>query len=207
MHEKPVGRGTAGDGAGAAMKTRIRVTRHFLIVLLSGVFFTGTCPAEAIIGRDGSIEGFGKLTWGVSVEQAEKAYPDLYFGNYELVNRKEEPDKIYYRSVRPEKIGGVVFETYEYMFKRDAFYKIRASLRSKIGPRTLVTQAEASWGRMAEYLVRKYGEPKERRTEYMTEYLVVVKEMRWEVGGVFIHLNYKGPKGVNEDQLIFEMGK
>ncbi len=60
---------------------------------------------------------------------------------------------------------------------------------------------------MAEYLVRKYGEPKERRTEYMTEYLVVVKEMRWEVGGVFIHLKYKGPEGENEDQLIFEMGK
>jgi hypothetical protein len=60
---------------------------------------------------------------------------------------------------------------------------------------------------MAEYLVRKYGEPKEHRTEYMTEYLVVVKEMRWDVGGVFIHLKYKGPKGVNEDQLIFEMGR
>ena len=41
----------------------------------------------------------------------------------------------------------------------------------------------------------------------MTNYLVVVKEMRWEIGGVFIHLKYKGPEGVNEDQLIFEMGK
>jgi hypothetical protein len=189
------------------MKTRTRVTRHFLIVLLSGVVFTGTCPAEAIIGRDGSVGGFGKLTWGVSVEQAEKAYPDLYFGDYELVNRREEPEKIYYRTDNPEKIGGVVFDTYEYRFKRDAFYEIKASLRSKIGPRTLVTRAESSWGQMAEYLVRKYGEPKERRTEYMTEYLVVVKEMRWDVGGVFIHLNYKGPKGVNEDQLIFEMGR
>jgi hypothetical protein len=189
------------------MNTRMRMTRHFLIVLLSGVFFTGTFPAEALIGRDGSIEGFGKLTWGVSVEQAEKTYPDLYFGDYELVNRKEEPEKIYYRSAGQEKIGGVDFETCEYRFKRDAFYKIRASLRSKIGPRTLVTQAEASWGRLSEYLVRKYGEPKERRTEYMTEYLVVRKVMRWDVGGVFIHLNYKGPEGVNEDQLIFEMGK
>lgn len=189
------------------MKTRTRVTRHFLIVLLSGVVFTGTCPAEAIIGRDGSIGGFGKLAWGVSVEQAEKAYPDLYFGDYELVNRREAPEKIYYRKTSPGKIGGVDFETCEYRFKRDAFYKIRASLRSKIGPRTLVTQAEASWGRMAEYLVRKYGEPKERRTEYMTEYLVVVKEMRWDVGDVFIHLNYKGPKEENEDRLIIEIGK
>ncbi len=189
------------------MITRTWVTRNILIVLFSGVFFTGICSAETIIGRNGSIEGFGKLTWGVSVEQAEKAYPDLYFGDYELVNRKEEPEKIYYRNGRQEKIGGVDFETCEYRFKRNAFYEIRASLRSKIGPRTLVTRAEASWGRMAEYLVRKYGEPKEHRTEYMTEYLVVVKEMRWDVGGVFIHLKYKGPKGVNEDQLIFEMGR
>lgn len=189
------------------MNTRMPMGGYFLIALVSGALFAGTCPAEAIIGRDGSIEGFGKLTWGVSVEQAKKAYPDLYFGGYELVNRKEEPEKIYYRSAAQEKIGGVDFETYEYRFKRDAFYKIRASLRSKIGPRTLVTQAEAFWGRMAKYLERKYGEPKDRRTEYMTEYLVIEKEMRWEVEGVFIHLKYKGPEGVNEDQLIFEMGK
>jgi hypothetical protein len=183
------------------------VSGYFLIVLFAGALFAGTCPAEAIIGKGGAIEGFGKLTWGVSVEQAEKAYPDLHFGAYEIESRKKKPVKVYYRSARPEKIDGVVFDSVEYGFRGDGFYKVRASLRSKIGPRTLVTQAEASWGRMAKYLVRKYGEPKERRTGYMTEYLVVVKEMRWEVGGVFIHLKYKGPEGVNEDQLIFEMGK
>lgn len=36
---------------------------------------------------------------------------------------------------------------------------------------------------------------------------MVEKKMRWETGGVFIHLNYKGLEGENEDQLIFEMGK
>jgi hypothetical protein len=205
--EEPLGRETAGDGAGETMIPRTRVPRHILILLLSGVLFTGTCPAEAIIGKSGAIEGFGKLTWGVSVEQAEKTYPNLHFSAYEIENRKEEPLKIYYRNAGTEKIDGVVFDSVEYRFKGNGFYKIRASLRSKIGPRTLVTQAEASWGRMAEYLVRKYGEPKERRTEYTTEYLEIVKEMRWEVGGVFIHLKYKGPEGVNEDQLIFEMGK
>ena len=189
------------------MNTRMPMSGYFLIAIFSGALFVGTCPAEGIIGRDKSIEGFGKLTWGVSAEQAEKAYPDLHFSAYEIENRKEEPLKIYYRNAGTEKIDGVVFDSVEYRFKGNGFYKIRASLRSKIGPRTVVTQAEASWGRMAEYLVRKYGEPKEHRTEYMTEYLVVVKEMRWEVGGVFIHLNYKGPVGVNEDQLIFEMGK
>ena len=66
------------------MNTRMPMGGYFLIALFSGVLFAGTCPAEAIIGRDGSIEGFGKLTWGVSVEQAEKAYPDLHFGGFEI---------------------------------------------------------------------------------------------------------------------------
>jgi hypothetical protein len=197
----------AGDGAGAAMNTLMPMSGYFLIALFSGALFAGTCPAEAIIGRDGSIKGFGKLTWGVSVEQAEKAYPDLHFGAYEIENRKEEPVKVYYRSARPEKIDGVVFDSVEYEFKGGGFYKVRASLQSKIGPRTLITRAEASWNQMAEYLRRKYGAPKEHRTNYVTEYLVVEKKMRWGIGGVFIHLNYKGLEGENEDQLIFEMGK
>jgi hypothetical protein len=206
-HSESFRKGTAGDGAGAAMNTRMPVSGYFLIALFSGALFAGTCPAEAIIGRDGSIEGFGKLTWGVSVEQAEKAYPDLHFGAYEIENRKEEPVKVYYRSARPEKIDGVDFDSVEYEFKGGGFYKVRASLQSKIGPRTLITRAEASWNQMADYLRRKYGAPKEHRTDYVTEYLVVEKKMRWETGGVFIHLNYKGLEGENEDQLIFEMGK
>jgi len=189
------------------MKTRMPMSGYFLIALFSGTFFAGTCPAEAIIGKGGAIEGFGKLTWGISVEQAEKTYPDLHFGAYEIENRKEEPAKIYYRTIGPEKIDGVVFDSVEYGFKGDGFYKVRASVQSKIGPRTLITRAEASWNQMAEYLRRKYGAPKAHRTDYVTEYLVIVKDMRWETGGVFIHLNYKGLEGENEDQLIFEMGK
>jgi len=189
------------------MNTHMPMSGYFLIALFSGALFAGTCPAESIIGRDGSIEGYGKLTWGVSVEQAEKAYPDLHFDAYEIENRKEEPVKFYYRSASPEKIDGVVFDSVEYGFKGGGFYMVRASLQSKIGPRTLTTRAEASWKQMAEYLRRKYGAPKEHRTDYVTEYLVVEKKMRWEIGGVFILLNYKGLEGENEDQLIFEMGK
>jgi len=206
-HREAIGRGTAGDGAGAAMNTRMPMSGYFLIALFSGVFFASTCPADAIISKGGAIEGFGKLTWGISLEQAEKAYPDLHFGAYEIENRKEEPVKIYLRNADAEKIDGVVFDSVEYGFKGNGFYKVRASVQSKIGPRTLITRAEASWNQMAEYLRRKYGAPKEQRTNYVTEYLVVVKEMRWETGGVFIHLNYKGLEGENEDQLIFEMGK
>jgi len=188
------------------MRTRKPLIGYFL-ALISVVFLHGTCRAEAVIDRGGSIEGFGKLTWGISEEQAAKAYPDLKFSGYEIENSKEEPIKIYHRNAVPEKFDGVVFDSFEYGFKGNRFYKIRASLQSRIGPRTLVTRAETSWNRLAEYLVRKYGAPKVHSTHYVTEYLVVVKEMRWEIGGVFIHLYYKGPETADEDQLIFEIGK
>jgi hypothetical protein len=202
------GGGSAGDGAGTAMKKCAKGAGYFLIALLPGMLFIVTCPAEVIPGAVGSIEGFGKLTWGISAEQAETRYPDLQFRGYEIENRKEEPAKIYYRrNAGPEKIHGVLFDSLEYGFKGSGFSFVRASLQSKIGPRTLVTRAETSWNQMADYLARKFGAPKERRNEYVTEYLVAVKEMRWETGGAFLRLNYNGAEGVNEDQLIFEIGK
>jgi len=180
---------------------------YILIALSQWAFFAGTCRAETIIDRGGSIEGFGKLTWGISEEQAGKAYPDLHFGGYEIENSKEEPVKMYARNAVPEKIDGVLFDSFDYGFKGDRFSKVRASLQSRIGPRTLVTRAETAWNQLVEYLVRKYGAPKENSTRYVTEYLVVVKEMRWKVGGVFLRLNYRGPESADEDHLIFEMGK
>lgn len=180
---------------------------YFLIAMFQWVLLAGTCRADSIIDRGGSIEGFGKLTWGISEEQAGNAYPDLHFGGYEIESNKEEPVKTYSRNAVPEKFDGVLFDSFVYGFKGNRFYKVRASLQSRIGPRTLTTRAETSWNQLAEYLVRKYGAPKERSIRYMTEYLVVVKEMRWEIGGVFIRLNYKGPESADEDQLIFEVGK
>jgi hypothetical protein len=205
--EGRIRRETAGDGAGATMRARIPVFGYFLLALFQWVLFAGTCRAESIIDRGGSIEGFGKLTWGVSEEQAGNAYPDLHFGGYVIENSKEAPVKMYSRNAAPEKFDGVLFDSFDYGFKGNRFYKVRASLQSKIGPRTLVTRAETAWNQLAEYLVRKYGAPKERSTRYVTEYLVIVKEMRWDIGGVFIRLNYKGPETADEDQLIFEMGK
>ena len=189
------------------MRTRLPTIWIFVTALLQWVLFAGTCRAEAIVERGGTIEGFGRLTWGVSAEQAGKAYPDLQFNGYEIGNRKEEPFKIYRRNAGPAKIGAVVFDSIDYVFKGDGFSLVRASLRSKIGPRTLTTRAEASWNQLSESLVRKFGEPKESRSSYVTEFLVVLKDMRWETGGVFIHLGYRGPDREDEDQLIFEMGK
>lgn len=189
------------------MRARMPVFGCFLLALFQWALFTGRGRAETIIDRGGSIEGFGKLTWGISEELAGNIYTDLHFGGYEIENNKEEPVKMYSRTAVPEKFNGVLFDTFVYGFKANRFYKVRASLQSKIGPRTLTTRAETSWNQLAEYLVRKYGAPKERSTRYVTEYLVIVKEMRWDIGGIFIRLNYKGPETADEDQLIFEVGK
>ncbi len=147
------------------------------------------------------------MKWGVSVEQARNIYKDLYFDQYVLADNKDEPSKMYIRKDEYDVIDNVSFDSVEYFFRRNHFHRIRADLRSRFGPRTLVTRAEASWEKMVEYLRRKYGDPKEQRTRYVTENLAVVKEMRWEEGDIFLHLTYKGPERTNEDQLIFEMGK
>ncbi|MGE5284868.1 MAG: hypothetical protein ACM3OG_07860 [Actinomycetota bacterium] len=201
------GAGMAGEGAGATMGSRRPTIRYFAMALIQWMLLAGTCRAEAIIMKSGMIEGFGNLTWGIPAEEAEKTVPDLRFGGYEIGNRKEEPVKIFYRSAVPAKIDAVIFDSIDYVFKADRFSLVRGSLRSKIGPRTLTTRAEDSWVQLSEYLVRKFGKPKESRNDYVTEYLVVLKDMRWETGGVFIHLRYRGPEREDEDQLTFEMGK
>lgn len=190
------------------MKTLSRRTKYLAFVALMVVFlFENVCFAEKSTRRGESIEGFRELKWGVSVEQARNIYKDLYFDQYVLADHKDEPSKVYFRKDENGVIDNVSFDSVEYWFRRNDFYRIRAILHSRFGPRTLVTRAEASWDQMVEYLRREYGEPKENSTRYVTEYLVVVKEMRWEVGGVFLHLNYRGPESADEDQLIFEMGK
>jgi len=78
-------------------------------------------PAESIIGKDGSIEGFGKLTWGVSVEQAGKAYPDLHFDAYEIENRKEEPVRYTTETPARKKSTASFSDSVEYRFKGDGF--------------------------------------------------------------------------------------
>jgi hypothetical protein len=190
------------------VKTLNRTAKTPAMVALMFVFLPGiVCFAKNTAPQVERIEGFRELKWGVSVEQGSNIYKDLYFDQYVLADSKDEPSKVYFRKDEYGVIDNVSFDSIEYWFRRDHFHRIRATLHSRFGPRTLVTRAEASWEKMVEYLRRKYGEPKEHRTDYAAENLAVVKEMRWEEGDVFLRLIYKGPARTNEDQLIFEMGK
>jgi hypothetical protein len=188
------------------MKFRIPMTT-WLVGFLWLLLFASVVHAQHMIAGEQEVEGFDKLTWGATVEQANKIYPDLHFDSYQVVRRKEEPSEIYRRDTEPGKIDNVVFDIVEYWFKEKKLYKIRAVLHSRIGPRTLVTKAEESYDRLNEYLRHKHGEPKGDRAHYITDYLAVVREVTWKAGDTSILLIYKGPEQEYEDRLILEMEK
>jgi hypothetical protein len=177
----------------------------FFAALFAAGFSSGE-QAPALRSGE-TVPGFGNLRWGDSVEQASKAYPALQFSGYRMANGKEEPWKAYSIKGDPCRVDNVLFESIEYWFRADRFERVRAVLRSKIGPRTLVTQAEESYDRIFDRLSRQYGGPAEHKVSYRSEYLAIVKETRWAAGGVFMRLTYKGPEDGNEDVLVFEMGK
>jgi len=179
--------------------------------LIAGIVFSvviaATCFAQPNITKSQVIEGFGKLTWGVSVEQAFSIYHDLYFGKYVVEDVKQEPSKIYYRKDETGRIDDIVFDSIEYGFKDNRFYKIKAVIHSKIGPRTLVTRSEEAFDQLQKSFIRKYGEPAKYHESYFTNFITVMRDVEWDVGDISIALKYKGPEGTNEDQLIFELVK
>jgi hypothetical protein len=188
------------------MKFRIPMTK-WLVGFLWILLFASRCHAQQMVAGKEYVEGFDKLTWGATIDQAKLLYPDLRFENYQVVRSKEEPSEIYRRYMEPGRIDNVVFDSIEYWFKEKKLYKIRAVLHSKIGPRTLVTMAEESYDRMNEYLHHMHGKPKGNTAHYLTDYLAVVREVVWKAGDISILLKYKGPEQENEDQLTLDMEK
>ena len=125
--------------------------------------------------------GFRDLRWGASFEQASKIYQDLSFDKYVISDREEEPRKVYFRKMEHGEIENVSFDSIEYWFKEGHFYQVRAVLRSRIGPRTLVTQAENDFDKISKRLRNRYGNPSHHKVDYITEFIVVVKEATWIV--------------------------
>ena len=99
------------------------------------------------------------------------------------------------------------FGSLEYWFRGDGFYEIRAVLSSRIGPRTLVTEAERSFETLVGRIGRAYGKPKAYNVKYVTEYLEVIKEARWDSRGVTILLRYNGAEKGDVDRLTLEIRK
>lgn len=145
------------------------------------------------------IEGFRELRWGISIEQSLKIYPDLSFEKYVIPDSKEEPWKVYVRTVEHREIENVTFNSIGYWFHGDHFYRVRAVLHSRIGPRTLVTQAENAFDKMNDRLRNRYGDPSDHKVGYVTEFIVVVREATWVVDHSAITIQYEGTGRTNED--------
>jgi len=150
-------------------------------------------------------DGFRGLRWGTSIEQSSKIYQDLSFEKYMISDSKEEPWKVYVRRVEHADIENVTFDSIEYWFKGDHFYQIRAVLHSRIGPRTMVTRAENAFDKINGRLRNRYGDPSGHKVDYVTEFIVVVREATWIVDHSAITIKYEGIGRTNEDLLTLTM--
>jgi len=171
------------------------------IVLLSET--VGLAQRTVQTGR--GMEGFRELRWGTSIEQSSKIYQDLYFEKYVISDGKEEPRKVYVRKVEHVVIENITFDSIEYWFKGDHFYRVRAELHSRIGPRTMVTRAENAFDKMNGRLRNRYGDPSDHKVDYVTEFIVVVREATWIVDRSAITIKYEGVGRTNEDLFTVTM--
>lgn len=185
---------------------RIRASIIGFLAMIGFVLLSGTVGlAQRTVQSGSGMEGFGELRWGTSIEQSSKIYQDLSFEKYVVSDRKEEPRKVYVRTVEHGEIENETFDSIEYWFKGDHFYQIRAVLHSRIGPRTLVTRAENAFDKINGRLRNRYGAPSGHKVEYVTEYIVVVREATWIVGHSAITIKYEGAGKTDEDQLTLTM--
>jgi hypothetical protein len=186
------------------MQTRISIKGYLAVIGI--MFLIGNAGlAQLAIRRADGIDGFRELKWGTSLEQASKIYQDLSFDKYVISNSKEEPWKVYVRRVEHGDIENVTFDSIEYWFKGDHFFQVRAVLQSRIGPRTLVTRAENAFDKINGRLRDRYGDPSDHKVDYVTEFIVVVKEATWIVDHSAITIKYEGAGRTNEDLLLFTM--
>jgi hypothetical protein len=161
--------------------------------------------ARPLIRKAYGNEGFREMKWGISVEQAAKVYGGLDFKKYVVAGGKDEPLKVYVRRGEQGEIGGVAFGSIEYWFRANRFYKVRAVLHSKIGPRTLVSRAESAFEKLTATLKDQYGDPSGDKVDYVTEFIVVMKEATWTVDHSAITVKYEGARRNNEDLLTLVM--
>lgn len=171
-----------------------------IILLLETV---GLAQRTVQTGR--GMEGFRELRWGTSTEQASKIYQDLSFEKYVISDSKEEPWKVYVRKVENRYLENVTFDSIEYWFKGGHFFRIRAVLHSRIGPRTLVTQAESAFDKIDGRLRNRFGDPSGHKVDYVTEFIVVVREATWIVDHSAITIKYEGVGRTNEDLFTLTM--
>jgi hypothetical protein len=69
----------------------------------------------------------------------------------------------------------------------------------------LVTQAENAFDKIYGRLRKRYGEPSGHKVDYVTEFIVVVREATWTVDHSTITIKYEGAGRTNEDLLTLNM--
>ena len=185
---------------------RIRISIIGVLAMIGIVLLSETVGLAQRTDQEGkSNDGFRGLRWGTSIEQSSKVYQDLSFEKYVISDGKEEPRKVFVRTVEHGEIENETFDSIEYWFKGDHFYQIRAVLHSRIGPRTLVTRAENAFDKINGRLRKRYGAPSGHKVEYVTEYIVVVREATWIVDHSAITIKYEGAGKTDEDSLTLTM--
>jgi hypothetical protein len=185
---------------------RIRMSIIGFLAMTGFVLLLGTAGlAQRTVQKGGGIEGFRELRWGTSIEQSLKVYQDLSFEKYVISGGKEEPWKVYVRKAEHGEIENVTFDSIEYWFQGDHFHQVRAVLHSRIGPRTLVTRAENAFARMNGRLRNRYGDPSGHKVDYVTEFIVVVREATWTMDHSAITIKYEGAGRINEDLFTLTM--
>ncbi len=150
-------------------------------------------------------EGFRGLRWGTTVDDAMRRYADLHLERYALSGGARAPWKVYRRQSEVRDVEGVSFDRVEYWFRGDRLVQVQAILRSSIGPRTLQSMAESAYETIDGRLRNRYGAPAAARTNYVTEFLVIVREDSWNVGGTGFTLRYEGAGAANEDTVTLTM--
>jgi hypothetical protein len=185
---------------------RIRTSIIGFLAMTGFALLLGTVGfAQRTVQKEGGIEGFRELRWGTSIEQSSQIYRDLHFEKYVITGSKEEPWKVYVRKVEHGEIENVTFDSIEYWFKEDHLSQIRAELHSRIGPRTMVTRAENAFAKMNDRLRSRYGNPSGHKVDYVTEFIVVVREATWIVDHSAITIKYEGAGRTNEDMFTLTM--
>ncbi len=203
------GRTGRGGPMGRRGENRVKLDTSTVVVMVFGavlsIMAAPRCLAQPQMRQGESIGGFGELPWGTTVEKARAIHPDLNFGRYAVEDGGRELCAVYFRRDETGKIEGVEFDSIEYLFRENRFFGIRAVMRSRIGPRSLITQSEESFSRLQQALVRRYGAPAKYSESYFTDFVTVTRVAQWDRPDAAVVLTYKGPEGSNEDQLIFEL--
>lgn len=159
--------------------------------------FAGSAPRDWM-----NVERFRELPWEATMEKAKTVFPDLTFVRYAIAGEKETPSIVYERKNEEKSIDGIRVDEILYWFRNDSFYKVTATLNSKVGPRTLKTPVADAFDRLQDAISRAAGPPSEKRGALSGN-----RKDSWQYGGISVALSCFAPPRVNGEELALEIVK